>query len=440
MYRLLNDFIQALKLLKREGLKSFIHRLYFYVKGVRLMEDMPVKINTSHNVYNRQRKSNPPLRILFISHDAHIAGAQLLLLNTVEWLSRNTDHEIKMVFLESGELYQKFWHMVPTFYWPKLLQQFPGQGDLKKNLKEVIGDVDLIYGNTVVAARIYGALTIFNAPVITHVHELETTIKNMLGPAELSGLHKYSNAYIACSPPVSENLIKNHQAASKQLVTINAFIDGSRLIKNKQTKKALRKKLKLTGGSFSIFGCGTINWRKGTDLFIDAAIELKRRGCLDFNFYWIGQNLWDDDLLAESAPKWAEIEKKITDNGLAGTISFLGLKSFPQQYFAAGDVFFLSSREDPFPLAALESAACKMPVICFENSGGIPGLIGKDAGFVVPSGDISAVADHLIFFKENPEQLIEKGELARKKVMENHVADIAVPQILNFCLKIAHDD
>jgi glycosyltransferase involved in cell wall biosynthesis len=440
MKRSLKDFILAFKLLKREGLNSFMRRLYWYAKGARVQEDMPVNISLKKHFNRQQSKKYPCTRILFVSHDGHIAGAQLLLLNLIEWLSVNTNIEIKVLFLESGELYQKFSKLVPTFYWPNIIKNLPADDTQGNYIKGVFGDIDLIYGNTVIAAKIYDVLQVFDVPFITHVHELETSILNILSPVELSDLHKYSDAYIACSPPVAENLIKNHQAASKQLVTINAFIDSGHLINNEMSKKALRKKLKLMPDSFTVFGCGTIDWRKGTDLFIETAIELKRRGQLDFHFYWIGQNLWDNNPLTGSGLNWSALEKKIADSGISQNISFLGLKSKPQQYFFAGDVFFLSSREDPFPLAALEAAASKLPVICFENAGGIPALIGNDAGSVVFPFDIQAVTDALMFFKENPDQLRIKGELAKEKVIGNHIDDIAIPQILNFCLKIAHNE
>jgi len=54
----------------------------------------------------------------------------------------------------------------------------------------------------------------------------------------------------------------------------------------------------------------------------------------------------------------------------------------------AANAFALTSREDPYPTVAIEALAAGLPVVAFENSGGIPELLVETgAGAAVLAGD-----------------------------------------------------
>jgi hypothetical protein len=57
----------------------------------------------------------------------------------------------------------------------------------------------------------------------------------------------------------------------------------------------------------------------------------------------------------------------------------------------------LTSREDPFPSSVLEAMSAGLPTVAFANSGGIPEMLRtRDAGQVVPRGDVAAMAEAAI--------------------------------------------
>ena len=58
--------------------------------------------------------------------------------------------------------------------------------------------------------------------------------------------------------------------------------------------------------------------------------------------------------------------------GLSAKMRFTGEVAKPADYFAAADVFAMTSREDPYPLVCLEAAAVAKPIICFADAGGCP--------------------------------------------------------------------
>ena len=129
--------------------------------------------------------------------------------------------------------------------------------------------------------------------------------------------------------------------------------------------------------AFIVFGCGTTDWRKGADLFVGVANETNRLGLKDGYFFWIGSDTGELE----------ELEAKVRKLGLEDRVFFLGEAQDARSYFAAGDVFLLTSREDPFPLVCLEAADCGLPIVCFDKAGGMPDFVQDDAGYVVPFKD-----------------------------------------------------
>jgi glycosyltransferase involved in cell wall biosynthesis len=126
------------------------------------------------------------------------------------------------------------------------------------------------------------------------------------------------------------------------------------------------------------------------------------------------------------------------ENGLINHITFLGVRENVFDYLQAGDVFYLPSREDPFPLVCLEAAQCGIPVICFEDAGGMPGFVENDAGFVIPFEDVDAAADKILFLYQNPSVLTGLGAAARKKFLQRHSIETGAPEILIFCRKVGN--
>ena len=370
--------------------------------------------------------------VLFVGHDANLAGAQVLLLSLIKWINQNTGITIKLILLDGGLLFNQFEQLAKTVVWKDLLKQHPDIIKRKKWLTGFVGKTDIIYGNSILSAAIYDELKFLDVPYISHIHELEKSIQSYVGKSTIQKMIRYTGKYIACSTPVSINLHKNHHINPKKISIVHEFIERMELEFNSPIN-ICRKKLGLVEDGLIVFGCGTVCWRKGVDIFIDTASLLKTCGLKNFHFYWIGKNLWDVDPVSSSRYFWSSLAKKMEDNGLTGCITFLGVKENVMEYFLAGDVFYLPSREDPFPLVCLEAAQCGLPVICFEEAGGMPDFVENNAGYTVPFENISKVVEKLMFLHENKQKLEELGIAARHKLLNRHLVEIAAPQILDIC-------
>ena len=87
--------------------------------------------------------------------------------------------------------------------------------------------------------------------------------------------------------------------------------------------------------------------------------------------------------------RYAALAKRL---GVGSRVTLTGPQADPKPFFGAADVFVLPTIYDPFPNAALEAMATGLPVITTPKSGAAELLVERDAGFVVPSRDVPALA------------------------------------------------
>jgi glycosyltransferase involved in cell wall biosynthesis len=109
---------------------------------------------------------------------------------------------------------------------------------------------------------------------------------------------------------------------------------------------------------------------------------------------------------------------------IADSISFLGEVQSHLPYFSQLDIFILPSREDPFPLVALDAACLRLPIVCFDKSGGVTELVQEDSGFVVPYLDVERMANAIIRLAEDSSLREQMGNSGRDRVCRRH--DIAI--------------
>lgn len=82
------------------------------------------------------------------------------------------------------------------------------------------------------------------------------------------------------------------------------------------------------------------------------------------------------------------------------------------EIYAAADLFILPSIADVFPFTMLESMASGTPVLAFAT-GGIPEVVTKETGWLVPEGDSNALADKMKEIFNSGNKLKDKTEKCR---------------------------
>ena len=367
--------------------------------------------------------------ILFISHDAYRAGAQLLLLNLIKWFKENTKTKFAILLKNGGELFDQFSSLAPTDIWnlhrPRKslfggINQFLLMAHQKKLIKKYQrSGVGLIYSNTITNGHLLEQLSVLNCPIITHVHELEYWIMQ-LGNDNLEKVKRYTDHYVAVSNAVFANLTEKHKIPSSSVNVIYAFINHKNIVVSEEVMSNLTDMLNIPMDSMVVGASGTENWRKGKDLFIPIAVQvLKNYSEHHVHFVWVGGD-----------PSY-EISYDLEKSGLKDNVHFIRTVENPYVIYNLIDVFMMLSREDPFPLVNLELGYLGKPIVCFADAGGTAEFVGGDAGFVVPYLDLQDMADRVTLLLTDRKLRMQMGDCAKLKVTEKYDVKIAGMEILN---------
>ena len=153
---------------------------------------------------------------------------------------------------------------------------------------------------------------------------------------------------------------------------------------------------------FLVGGLGTVEFRKGVDLFIATATNiLFRRPDLDIHFYWMGSEPRGE----EHAAFLMYVDEQIARAGVAARVHFMPSTPEIDVVYDELDVLFLSSRLDPMPNVCIDAAVAGTPVVCFDKATGFAEVLGVHEvlqGLVVPYLDVGAAARVIEDLADNP--------------------------------------
>ncbi len=383
------------------------------------------------------------MNILFVSHYAGRTGAPLVLLEFQRWLRNQPDVRFSSVFGAGGPLLAEFEALGTV--WPS--PWFPGArlSAGRTLLRRIVGtqrwpdvaarwrppaavaEADVILANTAVAAREIVWLSRAGRPIVWHIHELERVIEETVGEAAFREAIPHCHGFIAASEPVARMLREKFEIPADRIGLVPEFI---RLPEWKseeaaQARATFRQKHGLSERHFVVGGCGRLGWRKGSDLFILIAQDIRRhhRGSYSVQAVWIGEG---------DASVQANLQRDISAAGIESTCRIVGPVKDAARVMPGLDVLALTSREDPYPLVMLEAAAAGVPSIAFEGSGG-PALFCRDGGgLVVPYLDVRTFAAELMKLRENTELREALGEQARARVRAENDVQIQAPRLLAY--------
>lgn len=240
-------------------------------------------------------------------------------------------------------------------------------------------------------------------PVVTTLHGTDIT---------LVGKHPAYEPVVTFSinesdgvTSVSEDLRKDtfkHFKVTKDIEVIPNFIDFERF--SKADKDHFKKAIAPNGEKILIH---TSNFRKvkrveDTICILERVLKVTPAKLL----------------LVGDGPERQQVERLAREKGVSSEVRFLGKQEAIEELLAISDLFLLPSASESFGLAALEAMACQVPVIS-SNIGGIPEVnIDGETGFVLPVGDVDAMAAKSIMLLSNESMHKEFSQNAYNKAKE----------------------
>lgn len=361
--------------------------------------------------------------ILFVSHDANRAGAQIFLYNIMEHLQDNGHKVVLLLVNEWGSFREEMESKFQTYSMvnpPKsALDRFLKANNSTIDTIKTRHNIELIYVNTIASVHLLEELkTTIGAPVITHIHELSYSIAQYSSPDSLKQLFRFSDTVVACSKAVADNLAKNGKP--EVIEVIHSFVNNDAIlsISKGSDKEEIRKRFNLDSKFTWVCACGNADWRKAPDIFVQIAANVKNE---NIRFAWIG--------IKENDPLAFQLRYDAERFDIADKIVWIEPTPEAVALINAMDYFLLCSREDPFPLVMLEAALCKKPVFSFKNTGGGDEFVEDDAGVRVNYLDVKSMAETIDSIL--PQAAVSFGENAQKKVLENYSFKNSIIKIEN---------
>jgi glycosyltransferase involved in cell wall biosynthesis len=352
-------------------------------------------------------------RILFVSPEATRTGAPMFLLYLLRWLRHETKINFEILLGAGGPLEEAF-RQVGLVHFKKDFE----------NDSSAMARFDLIYANTCLNGELLDDLPCGDIPVITHVHELDTAY-DQLGARRLAACLRQTAWVLAGSEAVAVCLEKRFGWERDRMSVCPKAVDTAVCEKHPPADWAAgRRQYGIPQDAHVIVGCGPQHIRKGTDLFLQLAQQVKTRlgAARPVRFLWIG---------AEAKPELAGLLKTdIKRMGLQAEVALLGELADPRPVFELADVICLPSREDACPLVMLEAAAMGKPLLGFEAAGGLTDFARHGGGITVPHLDVPALAVACVALLGDDIRRAEMGGAARLFVEEHFASSVRGPEIL----------
>jgi len=374
------------------------------------------------------------IKVLLLLHDLSPTGAPKLAVSAFERFGDQV--ELRTISYHGGLLRDRVRRLGPvqtlvSYQWPggmptpRALLLFLAHRSLSVGKARVWSQEvrrwkpDVVYVNSVAGLLAAKRLRLPPAPVLLHVHELDSFLYPFSrdAPALLLGL---PDRYVAVSQAVADALIGRYGVDAGKVVVVPAFVEEFPL---PDPPPPHPEDVRLVVG-----GAGVVSWVKGVPLWLLMAAEVKKRlGADRVRFVWVG--MVED----EEGWRFREMARKL---GLTDDIEWVPFTAHPLDYYAAFDLFALTSWEETASLAALENMLLQNPVVCFAGAGGPPEFVGT-AGVVVADFSPPDMAEAVIGLAANPARRAAIGGAARQRVLDHFTAARQAPRLLDEIRRLA---
>jgi glycosyltransferase involved in cell wall biosynthesis len=363
---------------------------------------------------------------LFVGHDANRAGAQLVLLH---WLKERKaqGYTNYLLLVDGGSLLEEYKKVAKVWVWKtdrplwfKIKQRLPGLRQVEewdktpsqRKMSQILSSLgeeafECIIGNTVSSLSLLRELVSLHVPFEVYVHELSYSISNFTSEEDRKFMANQVSRVYAVSALVKTVLENEVGVRSENIDLLPPIIELPEATKN--TNDPVRAALGIPANSPIVFSCGLVEWRKGPDVFLEVARKLIDK-MPTVHFIWLGllDNEYSDELVAS---------KTVWDKNLQ--VHLLPVCSDSRPYFEAMNLFFLSSREDPFPLVMLEAAHVGKPIVGVRASGGVNDFLKGLDELLVESWDVEVFVDKIASLLQlSPAALADYQQDLKKRAVQ----------------------
>lgn len=345
--------------------------------------DRPIRVL---RVIARLNVGGPALHVSYLTRELDRIGYRTTL---VAGTVGDTEGSMEYVARELG---------VQPLYVPELQREISVTDDLvaARRLLQVIREVrpDILHTHTAKAGavgRMAAALAGSARPkAVVHTFHGHV-LRGYFGPAKTEAfrqleraLARTSNALIAVSPEVRDDLVALGVAPADKIAVVRLGLDfDARLAAPPDARARLRRELGIGTDTFLVAWLGRMTEIKRADDLLHAFAAMRNRGH-DAQLLVVGDG-----------PLRPDLEALAASLGIGSSTHFTGFRSDVGVIYAAADAVALTSANEGTPVSVIEAQAAGLPAVS-TDVGGVRDVVRDGvSGFVVPPGEVMAIADRL---------------------------------------------
>jgi glycosyltransferase involved in cell wall biosynthesis len=345
-------------------------------------------------------------RVILICHDASRSGAPVLGWNIAKGLADR--YQIISVIMHGGPLESSFSEVSAAFVGPMTWEDWH-PADMQRVAERLVLAYKPIYviANSVETHILTPPLVALGVPAVALVHEFAAYTRPV---TRMRDTFDWATHVVFPAKVVAESAFRAFPDVRTRN-DIHMIAQGKSLLPGtgggdqRHLESVPRLRLPGDEDAFVMLGAGSVEIRKGVDLFISAAAIAQRlRPDVKFRFVWIGHGFDAEKDTAYSV----YLAEQIVQSNLVDSLVILQPVKNLDAIYAQADAFFMSSRLDPQPNVGIDAITRGIPTICFEGASGTAEVLGADDAtrhLVVPHLDCHLAARALCELADSRDHL-----------------------------------
>lgn len=332
-----------------------------------------------------------------VLHDASRTGAPLLALRWAQWATTVEAADVRVWFDRDGPLAdasrtgiacQTRGDAAQLADRARGLWRSPAFGSIAQRVGRPRSGFEappIVVANTVAAWRTAASVR-QRTRLVAWIHELDGVADQLLPVSERQRLLAETDHLIAAGDRVGAMLTERWRVPAAKVTVVDPFLDDATFDSPLPT------------GRHDVVAIGSLIPRKGPDAFV-SAVELLHSRHPRLRAAWVGGGT--------DSPTAELVRHDIAAAGLDADLDLPGEVADTAGWLPRDGLLLHTAREDPAPLAVLEAAASRVPVVTWDT-GGAADLL-RSAGL----GDLVAPAGDLIGLAERADRLL--GDAAQRR-------------------------